>query len=121
MPGRRRSTPRASGAARTAPRRRAPARRKAGPAPDLPTAKEQGYDVLMSSERGIAMGCDVPEAIRTKYSEAVKKALDNPEFQEKAKQQSLALSYRSAEDWNKELPARGERLGEVWKLAKEQK
>jgi tripartite-type tricarboxylate transporter receptor subunit TctC len=90
-------------------------------APDLPTAKEQGFDVLISSERGIAMGCEVPEAIRTKYSAAVKKALDNPEFQEKAKQQSLALSYRSAEDWNKELPARAERLGEVWKLAKEQK
>ncbi|WP_262272634.1 tripartite tricarboxylate transporter substrate binding protein [Microvirga yunnanensis] len=90
-------------------------------APDLPTAKEQGYDVIVSSERGIAMNCDVPEAIRSKYSDAVKKALDNPEFQEKAKQQSLALSYRSSEEWNKEMPARAERLGEIWKLVKEQK
>ncbi|WP_085032941.1 tripartite tricarboxylate transporter substrate binding protein [Ensifer aridi] len=90
-------------------------------APDLPTAKEQGFEVLMSSERGIAMGCEVPEEIRTKFSDAVKKALDNPEFQAKAKQQSLALSYLSAEQWNKELPARGERLGAIWKLAKEQK
>jgi tripartite-type tricarboxylate transporter receptor subunit TctC len=90
-------------------------------AQDLPTAKEQGFDVIMSSERGIAMGCEVPEAIRTKYSAAVKKALDNPEFQEKAKQQSLPLSYRSSDDWNKELPARAERLSEVWKLVKEQK
>lgn len=89
-------------------------------APDLPTAKEQGFDVLISSERGIAMGCDVPEDIRTKFSDAVRKALDNPEFQEKAKQQSLALSYLSAEDWNKEMPVRAERLGAIWKLAKEQ-
>jgi tripartite-type tricarboxylate transporter receptor subunit TctC len=90
-------------------------------APDLPTAKEQGFEVLMSSERGIAMGCEVPEEIRMKFSDAVKKALDNPEFQAKAKQQSLALSYLSAEQWNKELPVRGERLGAIWKLAKEQK
>lgn len=97
------------------------AEERASIAPDLPTAKEQGFEVLMSSERGIAMSCEVPEEIRTKFSDAVKNALDNPEFQAKAKQQSLALSYRSAEDWNKELPVRGERLGAIWKLAKEQK
>ncbi|MFC0808376.1 tripartite tricarboxylate transporter substrate binding protein [Ensifer sp. P24N7] len=90
-------------------------------APDLQTAEEQGFEVLMSSERGIAMGCEVPEEIRMKFSDAVKKALDNPEFQAKAKQQSLALSYLSAEQWNKELPVRGERFGAIWKLAKEQK
>jgi tripartite-type tricarboxylate transporter receptor subunit TctC len=67
------------------------------------------------------MNCEVPEAIRTKYSDAVKKAVANPEFQAQAKQQSLPLSYRSSEEWNKELPARAERLGEVWKLVKEQK
>ncbi|MBY5905452.1 tripartite tricarboxylate transporter substrate binding protein [Rhizobium leguminosarum] len=97
------------------------AEERASIAPDLPTAKEQGFEVLMSSERGIAMGCDVPEEIRTKFSAAVKKALDNPEFQAKAKQMSLALSYRSSEEWNKELPVRAERLGAIWKLAKEQK
>ena len=64
-------------------------------APDLPTAKEQGFDIIMSSARGLAMGCEVPEEIRTKFSEAVAKALDNPAFQAQAKQQSLALSYRS--------------------------
>ncbi|MCY1240391.1 hypothetical protein D9M72_532380 [compost metagenome] len=89
-------------------------------APDLPTAKEQGFEVLVSSERGIAMGCDVPEDIRVKFSDAIRKALDNPEFQAKAKQQSLALSYLSSEDWSKELPVRAERLGAIWKLAKEQ-
>ncbi|MQW87026.1 tripartite tricarboxylate transporter substrate binding protein [Sinorhizobium saheli] len=96
------------------------AEKRAVIAPDLPTAKEQGYEVLISSERGIAMGCDVPENIRTKFSDAVRKALDNPEFQGKAKQQSLALSYLSSEDWNREMPVRAERLGAIWKLAKEQ-
>jgi len=89
-------------------------------APELLTAKEQGFDVFMSSERGLAMGCDVPQDIRTKFSNAVAKALDNPEFQAQAKQQALPLSYRSPEEWNKELPARAERMGAIWKLVKEQ-
>jgi tripartite-type tricarboxylate transporter receptor subunit TctC len=97
------------------------AEERASIAPDLPTAKEQGFEVLMSSERGIAMSCDVPEEIRTKFSAAVKKALDDPEFKAKAKQMSLAISYRSSQDWDKELPVRAERLGAIWKLAKEQK
>lgn len=67
------------------------------------------------------MSCDVPEEIRTKFSAAVKKALDDPEFKTKAKQMSLAISYRSSQDWDKELPVRAERLGAIWKLAKEQK
>lgn len=67
------------------------------------------------------MSCDVPEEIRTKFSAAVKKALDDPEFKAKAKQMSLAISYRSSQDWDKELPVRAERLGAIWKLAKEQK
>lgn len=89
-------------------------------APDLPTAKEQGFDILMSSERGLATGCEVPAEVRAKISEAVAKSLDNPEFQAQAKQQGLPISYRSSEEWSKEMPAREERLREVWKLVKEQ-
>ncbi|MGV2103820.1 tripartite tricarboxylate transporter substrate binding protein [Rhizobium sp. 21-4511-3d] len=88
--------------------------------PDLPTAKEQGYDVLMSSERGLAIGCDVPAEIRTKLSDAVRKALEQPEFLAQAKQQSLPISYKSSDDWNKELPVRAERLNAIWKMTKEQ-
>lgn len=85
-------------------------------APDLATAKEQGFDVIMSSERGIATRCDVPEDIRTKLSEAVDKAMANPEFLEKAKQQSLPLSYQSGADWTAAMPARLARFEEIFKL-----
>ncbi len=86
--------------------------------PDLPTATEQGFDVLMSSERGLAARCDVPEDIRARLSDAVDKALANPEFQEKAKQQSLALSYQSGADWLAQMPARLARYEEIFKLIK---
>ncbi|MBD9527087.1 MULTISPECIES: tripartite tricarboxylate transporter substrate binding protein [Paracoccus] len=85
-------------------------------APDLPTAKEQGFDVLMSSERGLAARCDVPEDIRAKLATAVDTALANPEFQEKAKQQALPLSFKSGKDWQADMPARLERFTEIFKM-----
>ena len=85
-------------------------------APDLPTAEEQGYDVIMSSERGLATRCEVPEEIRTKLAAAVDTALDSPEFQEKAKQLALPLSYESGADWQAAMPARLARFQEIFAL-----
>ncbi len=39
---------------------------------------EQGFDILMSSERGLAAHRDVPADIRAKFSAAVKKVVDDP-------------------------------------------
>ena len=88
-------------------------------APDLPTAKEQGFDVMMSSERGVAARCDVPEADRARLAQAIEAALAKPEFQEKAKQQQLPLSYLSGADWTAQMPARLERFREILALVKE--
>lgn len=90
-------------------------------APDLPTAKEQGFDVIMSSERGMAARCDVPEDVRAKLSAAVEKAMTNPEFLEKAKQQSLPLAYQSGADWTAAMPARLARFEEIFKLIEAEK
>lgn len=82
--------------------------------PDVPTAKEQGFDVTMTSERGIAAHRDVPDAITQKFSEAVKKVLDNPEFQKQAKQLALPLAYLSGPDWEKQMPDRLARFQKIW-------
>ncbi len=85
-------------------------------APDLPTAKDQGFDVIMSSERGLAARCDVPEETRARLSEAVDTALADPAFQEKAKQQGLAIAYQSGADWSAAMPDRLARYEEIFKL-----
>ena len=85
-------------------------------APDLPTAKEQGADVIMSSERGLAARCDVPEEIRTRLSEAVEEALANPEFLEQAQQQALPLSYLPGSEWTEQMPQRLERFRGIFEL-----
>ena len=85
-------------------------------APDLPTAKEEGADVIMSSERGLAARCDVPEEVRTQLSEAVEAALNNPEFQAQAKDQALALSYLPGSEWTAQMPERLERFRGIFEL-----
>ncbi|WP_183898619.1 tripartite tricarboxylate transporter substrate binding protein [Rhizobium sp. AN80A] len=82
--------------------------------PDVPTAKEQGFDVQMTSERGIAAPRDLPDDITQKFSDAMKKVLDNPDFQKQAKQLALPLAYLSGPDWEKEMPDRLARFQKIW-------
>lgn len=90
-------------------------------APDLPTATEEGFDIIMSSERGMMARCDVPEEIRAKLSASVEKALADPAFLEVAKQQDLPLAYLSGADWTSAMPARLARFEEIFKLVEADK
>lgn len=90
-------------------------------APDLPTATEEGFDVVMSSERGMMTRCDVPEEIRARLSASVEKALADPAFLEVAKQQGLPLAYLSGADWTAAMPARLARFDEIFKLVEAEK
>ncbi|MDS7594407.1 tripartite tricarboxylate transporter substrate binding protein [Agrobacterium tumefaciens] len=82
--------------------------------PDVPTAKEQGFDVEMTSERGIAAPREVPEEITQKFGEAMKRVLDNPDFQKQAQQLALPLAYLSGPDWEKQMPDRLARFQKIW-------
>ena len=53
-------------------------------APDVPTFKEQGYDIVMASLRGIGAPKGLPPAVRDQLAAAVQKAANDPEFQAKA-------------------------------------
>ncbi len=84
--------------------------------PDLPTAKEQGFNLVMSSERGLGTRCEVPEAIRTRMGEAVEQVLNDPAFQEQAKKLALPIAYLSREEWEQQMPVRLERFKAIWDL-----
>lgn len=82
--------------------------------PDVPTAKAQGFNVEMTSERGIAAPRGVPDEITQKFSEAMKRVIDNPEFQAQAKKLALPLAYLSGPEWERQMPTRLERFREIW-------
>lgn len=62
-------------------------------APDLATAKEQGYDIEMSSLRGLVAPKGLPPEIRERLVKAVERSVADPEFQAKAAQFFSPLRY----------------------------
>ena len=58
--------------------------------PEVPTAKECGYDVVGSVDMGVAMSPDVPVEIQTKVADYIETAVSNEEF--KAQLESLGFS-----------------------------
>lgn len=85
--------------------------------PDLPTAKEQGVDLVMASERGIAAPAKVPDDIAKRVSLAVKDVLEDPAFLKQAKDLSLPIAYLSGEDWSAQMPAQIERFKTLWSVS----
>lgn len=83
-------------------------------APEVPTFKEQGYDVVMGSMRGIAAPAGVPAEVIERLEVALKAAVDDPEFQEKAAQQHLALAYTASAGYLAELTSLSATFRALW-------
>ena len=62
-------------------------------APDLPTAREQGYDIELSSLRGMVGPKGLPPEIRERLTRAIERSVSDPEFQAKAVQFFSPLRY----------------------------
>ena len=87
--------------------------------PDVPTSKEQGYDVNASSSYGIGgpKGMD-PKVVKILH-DAFRKALDDPEFLKTVERYDLVLSYLNTADytkWAREQHAAEKLVGEKFGL-----
>jgi tripartite-type tricarboxylate transporter receptor subunit TctC len=71
--------------------------------PNVPTAKEQGIAVVMSSERGFAVPRGVPEAIAQKLEAAIAEAVRDPEFAASAPGDAPVLAYLPGAQWQESL------------------
>jgi tripartite-type tricarboxylate transporter receptor subunit TctC len=84
-------------------------------APTLPTFKEQGYDIVMASLRGIAAPKGLPPAIREQLVNAVQKAAADPEFQQKAANSFAPLRYLPPARYEAELKEAEGGFRQLWK------
>ncbi|SNT75638.1 tripartite tricarboxylate transporter substrate binding protein [Paracoccus seriniphilus] len=67
--------------------------------PDVPTAKEQGYDTLMRATRGFVAPAGVPEDVASKLDEVLAEVMADPEFIEKAAASNIYLLPMSGPDY----------------------
>jgi tripartite-type tricarboxylate transporter receptor subunit TctC len=62
-------------------------------APDVPTFKEQGFDIEPNSLRGTAAPKGLPEPVRERLVAAIAKVAANPEFQAKMKESYTPMRF----------------------------
>ena len=69
----------------------------------VPTATELGFNVLISSERGIAAPRALPDNIAQRLQQAIKDTLEDPVFIAAVKNDSSVLAYMPGAEWTKSL------------------
>ncbi|WP_027283112.1 tripartite tricarboxylate transporter substrate binding protein [Roseomonas gilardii] len=82
--------------------------------PDVPTFREQGYNVLMTSERGIGAPRGTPDEIVLRLQEAIARVVAKPEWIEKARQLELPMAYLPGAEWEAQMPEQEARYRRIW-------
>ena len=70
-----------------------------GDFPDVPTAREQGIDLVINKFRGIAGPAGLPEDILSAWENAITAVLQDPEFRAWFEAQSLVPNYMNSADY----------------------
>ena len=72
---------------------------------DVPTAKEDGINDVMPSDRGFAAPKSMPTAIHKRLQDAISASLRDPEFLKTATSYASVISYLPGAEWQKLLDA----------------
>jgi tripartite-type tricarboxylate transporter receptor subunit TctC len=83
-------------------------------APNVPTFKEQGYNVIMASLRGVAAPKGLPPAVREQLVNALQKAVADQEFQTKAAGYFAPLRYLAPAAYATELKGDEAEFKKLW-------
>lgn len=92
---------------------------QAGPArsrfaPDVPTFRELGLDVVMSSDRGLIAPAGTPEPILARLREAVADAARDQAFAQALEAQFTEVRFIPGAEWFAQLTALQERYRALW-------
>jgi tripartite-type tricarboxylate transporter receptor subunit TctC len=83
-------------------------------APDVPTFREQGFDVVDGSMRGLAAPAGVPREILERLAAVARQAMADPEFVAGATQLQLPLRYLDPDAYRTELTRMAEGFQALW-------
>jgi len=85
-------------------------------APDVPTFREQGYDIIMASLRGFAAPKGLPAPVREQLVSALKKTAADPEFQARAASYFAPLRYLDPQAYSAELKDTEAGFRQLWQV-----
>ncbi|HER25379.1 MAG TPA: tripartite tricarboxylate transporter substrate binding protein [Candidatus Atribacteria bacterium] len=68
--------------------------------PDVPTFKEQGFNIILSNKRGLVGPKGLPQEIRDVLIDAIKKAVASPDFIKKAEETKMPIDLIVGDDFS---------------------
>ncbi len=83
--------------------------------PEVPTFREQGFDVVDGSLRGIAAPAGTPQAVLQRLASVVKAVMEQPEFVALANQQQLPLRFLDPDQHRAVLQEMNETYARLWR------
>ncbi|SNT16449.1 Bug family tripartite tricarboxylate transporter substrate binding protein [Antarctobacter heliothermus] len=86
--------------------------------PDVPTAKELGYDVAAGSSRGYSAPAGFPAEARQQLVDGLRRVTENPEFQAAAAAQAMNIDFIGGDDYTKFLQDQEKVFTDVWNEVK---
>ncbi len=81
---------------------------------DVPTFREQGFDVVEGSMRGLAAPAGLPRPVLDRLVDAARRAAEDPEWQAVATQLALPLRLLGADEYRAELVAMQAHYEKLW-------
>ncbi len=69
--------------------------------PGVPTFTSQGYKLVFGSSRGFSLPAGAPKQVVDTLSNAMGKAVEDPDLKQKMLAQGLSLRYKNAQDYSK--------------------
>lgn len=87
--------------------------------PDVPTAKELGYDLVAGSSRGYSGPSEFPEEARQQIIDALTNVMEKAEFQAAAEKQGLLIDFIPGDDYAAFLKKQEGEFEELWALIKD--
>ncbi|WP_108662159.1 tripartite tricarboxylate transporter substrate binding protein [Acuticoccus kandeliae] len=88
--------------------------------PDVPTAKELGYNLVAGSSRGYSGPAGFPPEARQMMIEAMQRVVDNPEFQKAAAERAMNIDFISGDDYVAMLKDQEAAYKEIWAEIKDE-
>ncbi len=87
--------------------------------PQVKSAKQQGYNIDMALWRGISVPKGTPKAVIAKLQDAVKKAVESPEFKDAGQKIGFTPAYQPSDAFTKMIAEDDKRTAAVIKEIKE--
>ncbi len=88
--------------------------------PDVPTAKELGYDLVAGSSRGYSGPAGFPEEAKKQMIDAMQRVVDNPEFQKAAADRAFNIDFIAGDDYAAMLKKQEGEYQVIWDEIKDE-